>query len=267
MSKSKGQSGAINITGKSVQIHGDVVGHDKIVTNNISNETELHVLRFIRTSPSRVSFSKISEVLLYSKDEVVSALRVLRDKNLVRQDERDSVAWNHEQSTYFTIPSKRQQIDDILQTNNAFFLRPLRAFLCHSKDDKQEVRALYRRLLADGISPWLDEEKLLPGQEWQQEIPKAVRESDVVIVCLSRGSVDKEGYVQKEIKYALDVADEKPEGAIFLIPLKLEDCKVPQRLSRWQWVDYFEENGHSKLLQALRLRAQGLGISSPPDKL
>ena len=38
MSKSKGQSGAINITGKSVQIHGDIVGHDKIVTNNIPDE-------------------------------------------------------------------------------------------------------------------------------------------------------------------------------------------------------------------------------------
>ena len=238
-----------------------------MTTSDSLSEKELHILRFIRNSPSRVSVGKISEVLIYSQDEVVSALLVLSDKNLVRQDNRDKVDLKHEQATYYTVPSRREQIDNLLKASENIFARPLRAFLCHSSGDKQEVRSLYRRLLADKIDPWLDEEKLLPGQEWQQEIPIAVRESDVVIVCLSRGSVDKEGYVQKEIKYALDVADEKPEGTIFLIPLKLEECKVPQRLSRWHWVNYFDENGYRKLLEALLSRAQSLGLSSPPEKL
>ena len=114
----------------------------------------------------------------------------------------------------------------------------LKVFLCHASSDKPAVRELYRRLCADGFAPWLDEEDLLPGQDWQYEIPKAVRQSDVVIVCLSRSPATK-GYVQKEIKFALDAADEKPEGTIFLIPLKLEECDVPDRLSRWQWVNLF----------------------------
>jgi hypothetical protein len=84
--------------------------------------------------------------------------------------------------------------------------RPLRVFLCHASGDKPKVRELYRRLLAEGLDVWLDEAKLLPGQNWRVEIPKAVRNSDVVIVCLSKGSVSKEGYVQKEIKFALDIA-------------------------------------------------------------
>ncbi len=222
------------------------------------NETQLHVLRLIRTSPSRVSINKISEILLYSKDEVTSAIKILQDKKFIRQDNRDNVDWNHEQATYFTVPTKRNQIQNLLQITDSASTRALRVFLCHSKNDKQEVRNLYRRLIADKIDPWLDEERLLPGQEWQQEIPKAVRESDVVIVCLSCGSVNKEGYIQKEIRYALDVADEKPENAIFLIPLKLEECEVPQRLSRWQWVNYFDENGHNKLLKALRLCTKNL---------
>jgi len=67
----------------------------------------------------------------------------------------------------------------------------LRVFLCHSSGDKPAVRELYQRLCAEGIDAWLDEEKLLPGQDWQREIPKAVRASDVVIVCLSRGSITK----------------------------------------------------------------------------
>src|SRR5258708_3246708 len=101
------------------------------------------------------------------------------------------------------------------------FLRPLQVFLCHSSGDKSAVRNLYSRLIRDGFDPWLDEEKLLPGQEWAKEIPKAVRDADVVIVCLSSASVSKAGYAQKEISFALDVADEQPDRSIFVIPVKL----------------------------------------------
>jgi hypothetical protein len=57
--------------------------------------------------------------------------------------------------------------------------RKLRVFLCHSSNDKPIVRELYRRLSAEGwIDPWLDEEKLLPGQDWDMEIEKAVETAD-----------------------------------------------------------------------------------------
>jgi hypothetical protein len=120
------------------------------------------------------------------------------------------------------------------------------------------VRELCEKLRADGFRPWLDEEDLLPGQDWQREIPNRVRDSDIVVVCLSCQSAIKTGYVQKEIRYALDAADEQPEGEIFLIPLRLEPCEVPQRLTRWQWVDLFESHGYGKLLRALDLRSKSL---------
>src|SRR5215831_7735498 len=86
----------------------------------------------------------------------------------------------------------------------------LKVFLCHSSSDKPEVRKLYKRLKKDGFTPWLDEEDLIPGQSWRDEIPAAVRSCHVVVVCLSKGAITKEGYVQKEIKIALDVEEEKP---------------------------------------------------------
>lgn len=138
--------------------------------------------------------------------------------------------------------------------------RKLKVFLCHSKDDKPKVRELYDRLVSDGFDAWLDEEKLMPGQDWDLEIRKTVRESNVVVVCLSNGSVTKAGYVQKEIRFALDVADEQPEGAIFIIPARLEDSQVPSRLKQWQWVDIFNENGYKKLYSSLKARAQVLGL-------
>ena len=57
------------------------------------------------------------------------------------------------------------------------------AFLCHSSGDKEEVRALYQRLTADGVTCWFDNEVLLPGQDWDLEISRAIRASRYVLVC------------------------------------------------------------------------------------
>lgn len=77
---------------------------------------------------------------------------------------------------------------------------------------------------------------------------------------MSQSSITKSGYVQKEIKYVLDVADEQPEGTIFVIPLKLEECNVPERLRHWHWVNLFEEQGYKRLIRALQARATTLGF-------
>src|SRR3989337_344537 len=99
--------------------------------------------------------------------------------------------------------------------------RKLRVFICHSSQDKPIVRELYQRLLAEGwIDPWLDEVNIHVGQDWATEIEKAVENSDAAIVCLSNSSVHKAGYIQKELRKVLDIADEKPEGTIFVIPVR-----------------------------------------------
>jgi nucleotide-binding universal stress UspA family protein len=145
-------------------------------------------------------------------------------------------------------------------TSNIQYPQALKIFLCHSSNDKPTVRSLYRRLRRDGMEPWLDEENLDAGQEWEREILKAVRSSHIVLVCLSRNSINKAGYVQKEIKFALDVADEQPENTIFIVPLKLEECDVPERLQCWHWINLFDETGYERLMRALRKRADSLGI-------
>ena len=145
--------------------------------------------------------------------------------------------------------------------------RPLRVFLCHSSNDKPAVRELYQRLSAEGwMDVWLDEEKLYPGQDWDLEIEKAVEATDVVIVCLSSNSVSKEGYVQRELRFVLRIADYKPEGAIFVVPVRLNDCPMPRRLAMWQYTDLFPDNrkdwAYKRLLGSLQMRAKNLGIST-----
>lgn len=140
--------------------------------------------------------------------------------------------------------------------------RPLKVFLCHASTDKPKVRELYRYLKRRGINPWFDEEHLVGGQDWQVEIPKAIATSDAIIICLTKNSIDREGYIQKEIKFALDKALEMPEGRIFLIPVKFEECEVPFTLSRYQWVDLTVESGYAKMMKALKFRASQLERST-----
>ena len=142
-------------------------------------------------------------------------------------------------------------------------------FLCYAKENVEEVRKLAARLKAEGwIDPWLDEEDILPGQKWEDRVVNAVRESHAVIVFLSTVAVENEGFFHKELKLALDTAEEKPEGTIFIIPIRLDICDVPMRLGQYQYVDYFgddlkKEQVYKNLLASLKLRAAGLEIEIP----
>jgi formylglycine-generating enzyme required for sulfatase activity len=142
--------------------------------------------------------------------------------------------------------------------------RPLRVFLCHSSNDKPVVRELYQKLRAETwIQPWLDEEELYPGQDWNMEIEKAVEVADAIIVCLTKNSINKEGYVQRELRIVLDFADYKPEGTLYIMPMRLEECEPPRRLRTWQYADYFEgqrERAFERLLISLKRRADSLDL-------
>ena len=64
----------------------------------------------------------------------------------------------------------------------------LKVFLCHSSQDKPMVREVYRRLILDGFDVWLDEEKLLPGQDWNLEIEKAVEKTEIKLPSINNAN-------------------------------------------------------------------------------
>ena len=139
-------------------------------------------------------------------------------------------------------------------------------FLCYAKENSTSVREFRERLKAeDWVDPWFDEEDILPGQMWEGSVIEAVHNSHAVIIFLSSFAVRKEGFFHKELKLALDAAAEKPDGTIFIIPIRLDSCDVPDRLLPYQYVDYFGDEEHkdyvySSLIAALRNRAENLGI-------
>ena len=138
---------------------------------------------------------------------------------------------------------------------------PLRVFLCHARVDIERVRPLFALMTELGVDVWLDEERLLPGEEWAHEITLALRDTHVVLVCLSQAALGQPGYIHKEIKAALDIADQQPEGSIFMIPAKLETCEIPERLSRWHWLDLTTARWKSDLTRSLTKCAQAKGLS------
>jgi hypothetical protein len=140
-------------------------------------------------------------------------------------------------------------------------------FLSYSKLNKTSARDFAEKLKSEGwIDPWFDEEDILPGQVWEDVVANGVRNSHAVIILLSKNAVVSEGFFQKEIRLALDTVAEKPDGTIFIIPIRLNDCEVPEMLKKYQYVDYFggleqKERVYSNLITSLKIRARNLGIN------
>ncbi|MGK7892290.1 MAG: SUMF1/EgtB/PvdO family nonheme iron enzyme [Xenococcus sp. (in: cyanobacteria)] len=135
----------------------------------------------------------------------------------------------------------------------------IQIFLAHAHEDKEVVFELYDRLKKAGYRPWLDKRDLIPGQNWRSEISRVIRESQLFIACLSKRSIAKQGFVQKEFRMALNQAAELPSKSIYIIPLRLDECEIPDlrqeeyglNLRDIQWLDYWEYDGFAKLEKAI----------------
>ena len=125
-----------------------------------------------------------------------------------------------------------------------------RIFISYARNDVDKVRLLREFLDALGYETWMDIYNLPPGSNFNIEIQREVEHCDFFIACLSRHSVDHRGYVQKEVKLALDEFYKIPEGKIYLIPVRLDDCEVPYSLRSLSWVDLFQPGAKLKLVQA-----------------
>jgi hypothetical protein len=151
--------------------------------------------------------------------------------------------------------------------NGEAFRRPpnpdqVQVLLICAEGDTDQVRGLYQQLRAAAVRPWFAEEDLLPGQN-RDEILKAIRQSDVVVACLSQKFNQEAGTHQSFIKRALDKAEEQPPGTISIIPAKLEPCEVPDRLAHLKAADLFAGGGYERLMRSLQRLAKERGKEPP----
>ena len=129
-------------------------------------------------------------------------------------------------------------------------------FISYAREDRDVARKLFSELRTAGLDPWFDEESLLPGQKWRPAILEGIRSACYFVALLSSCSVNKKGFVQKEITEALDILDEYTESDIYLIPVRLDECLPSHsKLRSLNYLDLFPdwEQGVQKLLRALRV--------------
>ncbi|MBI4877159.1 MAG: toll/interleukin-1 receptor domain-containing protein [Acidobacteria bacterium] len=130
-----------------------------------------------------------------------------------------------------------------------------RVFLAYVEEDLAAVRRLFAALARRGFDPWMDKEKLLPGQNWPRAIERAIERSDFFIACFSGRSTGKRGFFHFELRYALDCAARLPLDEVYFIPVRLDKCTVPAAIQKSiQYVDLFPdwEQGVNRVAAALK---------------
>ncbi len=119
-------------------------------------------------------------------------------------------------------------------------------FLCHAKEDAKRAEELYGALRLEGFEPWFDKAKLNVGDNWRDEIEEAIEVTDFFAILLSKTAVEKTGFIHRELNLAIRQFQLRPQGMAFLIPIRLEEFKIPRfrvseitTLNELHWIDVF----------------------------
>ena len=100
-------------------------------------------------------------------------------------------------------------------------------FLSYCHDNQAEVAQLRDDLIKAGETVWWDGD-ILPGQDWKREIRRAMRDSYAVMLCLSDELAQRvQSGVYPEVLSAITEYRQQKPGNIFLIPVRLNDCEIP----------------------------------------
>lgn len=93
---------------------------------------------------------------------------------------------------------------------------------------------------------WWDQD-ILPGQDWNYEIRQALRTAAIFLICLSaEGEARSKSGIYPEALDAIGIYRERKPATIFIIPVRLSPCSVPQiqidatrTLDSIQYIDLF----------------------------
>ncbi len=152
---------------------------------------------------------------------------------------------------YYAALYKTSDIPAFLKRSSA-----RKVFISYAEEDYKIAKRIYEDLKKyTDIRPWLAPEDIIPGQNWKITISRAIEDSSYFLALLSSNSLSKRGFVQKELKIALDILDQLPLSKTFIIPIRLEQCEriADKRLQELHWVDLFTdyEKELGEILQAL----------------
>lgn len=105
-------------------------------------------------------------------------------------------------------------------------------FISYSRQDTEFAELLEQELSENFHVVWRDKSSIPGGSEWEQEIKKALDSSYTVIVICTKTSIDAK-WVKFEIEFTQNLSTDIP-----IIPLQLDDCRLPKLLSKKQIIDF-----------------------------
>ncbi|EEO7652365.1 toll/interleukin-1 receptor domain-containing protein, partial [Salmonella enterica subsp. enterica] len=79
----------------------------------------------------------------------------------------------------------------------------MKIFLAHAKEDEETTEVIYDKLKNDGFNPWMDIKDIPAGVDWDYEIQKNFNNSNLIVLILSKISIQKNGYIRREINDAI----------------------------------------------------------------
>lgn len=131
--------------------------------------------------------------------------------------------------------------------------RGLSIFVSHASQDKRIAERVAMGLKAFDYDTWYDDWELLAGDSIVERIEAAISKTDVLLVLLSKSSVESQ-WVQRELSTGL--ARQLSGKGVMVIPIVVEDCDIPQLLAGTKYVDLRNdfEHGFRELSDALTAR-------------
>lgn len=128
-------------------------------------------------------------------------------------------------------------------------------FLSYSRTDEKFALRLAKDLRAAGVAVWIDQLDIRPSEHWDKAIERAVKNCRGLVVILSPRSVASDN-VADEISYAIDSGKS-------VLPVRIEACTLPLRLTRKQVVDATGSYDRA-LKQCLDVLMGGDGVAHVP---
>jgi len=116
-------------------------------------------------------------------------------------------------------------------------------FISHATADDGFVNKLAEELQIHGFRAWVDHIDMPAGTRWVKQLETALRESTVLLLILSKSSVQS-SHVESEWHSFFDM--KRP-----IIPLRVDDCDVPLFLRTFHQIDFSVKEKFSEQLNAL----------------
>lgn len=111
-------------------------------------------------------------------------------------------------------------------------------FICYSRTDEIQAMNVYHLLKTQGFDVFIDQVNIDPGTAWEPKTLSALQNANFVVIILTEGSAERNGYAMKEIRRVLRLYHDDIYARRMLFPVRIGRAELPEGLTKFQWTTY-----------------------------